>query len=362
MNVETRVWTRRSFMSGLLIGGLWGCQHRRHMGLAPGERFVCPPCGCSMQGVTFDEPGICPACGMLLTPDKETTLGRSPRSLPTGGGVFRLPGRRADIEVHFYRPPSFTADSPILIVIPGTGRNAMPYRNAWLSVARAKGVLVAALHYPPAAYDFAAYHMGGVIRDLEFPAIEGESVLHLRDEDIRFALNPARETWLFSDFDRAFDHLKRATGSRRPSYDLFGHSAGAQILHRLALFHPSSRANRVVAANAGFYTMPDLDRAPLTGMAGTGIDEDGLRQALAVRLTVLVGGEDDGDGAGGVLLHTPTVDQQGLGRRSRGVAFFRAGQAAAKRLGVEFRWQLHTVTNVGHDFRRMSEAAAARLY
>jgi protein tyrosine phosphatase (PTP) superfamily phosphohydrolase (DUF442 family) len=28
--------------------------------------YLCPPCGCSADGQTFDKPGACPACGMTL--------------------------------------------------------------------------------------------------------------------------------------------------------------------------------------------------------------------------------------------------------------------------------------------------------
>ncbi|MEP6922338.1 MAG: sulfur transferase domain-containing protein [bacterium] len=30
------------------------------------KQFICPPCGCSEDGVVHDEPGTCPACGMAL--------------------------------------------------------------------------------------------------------------------------------------------------------------------------------------------------------------------------------------------------------------------------------------------------------
>jgi rubrerythrin len=30
--------------------------------------YVCPPCGCSMDGKEFSEPGSCPACDMTLIP------------------------------------------------------------------------------------------------------------------------------------------------------------------------------------------------------------------------------------------------------------------------------------------------------
>jgi hypothetical protein len=38
---------------------------------APGQKYICPPCGCENDGKTFDAPGTCPAagCGMTLIPE-----------------------------------------------------------------------------------------------------------------------------------------------------------------------------------------------------------------------------------------------------------------------------------------------------
>jgi hypothetical protein len=35
-----------------------------------GQKYVCPPCGCSQDDKAFDKPGVCPdpACGMQLVP------------------------------------------------------------------------------------------------------------------------------------------------------------------------------------------------------------------------------------------------------------------------------------------------------
>src|ERR1044071_8172611 len=30
------------------------------------KQYVCPPCGCSSDGVAFNAPGNCPACNMVL--------------------------------------------------------------------------------------------------------------------------------------------------------------------------------------------------------------------------------------------------------------------------------------------------------
>ncbi len=210
--------------------------------------------------------------------------------------------------------------------------------------------------------------MGGIAKKVWLPAelpvqrVGPTQVIRLRDQDIQFSHNADRSTYLFRDFDRMFDLLVRATGSKRQSYDIFGHSAGGQILQRFALFQPDSKADRIVASNAGWYTLPDLRQTGFTGMGAHGGTLTSLRASLKKRLIVLLGEKDDGDDAGGIMLHTPSVDAQGLGRRTRGESFFRMGRKRAEKLNASFAWRMKIVPQVGHDFRAMSAAAAKILY
>ncbi len=61
-------------------------------------------------------------------------------------------------------------------------------------------------------------------------------------------------------------------------------------------------------------------------------------------------------------MHTPQLDQQGLGRLSRGQYFYRVSGERAKELSVPFNWQLEIVKGVGHDNLGMGKAAAKLLY
>lgn len=320
-----------------------------------------------MDGREFDSPGTCPACAMALVA-KTGPAPFEPAALSVGSGVFETAGglgrEGKRIVVHYHRPRAFTPASPILLVIPGAGRGAPEYRDGWIAAAEASGVLVAALGYPEADYDFAAYQLGGVVKNLRLPpgAETAQGVVRMRDEDIVFDLNPRPEEWLFNDFDRIFALIARATGSRREGYDLFGHSAGGQILHRLALLQPATRADRIVAANAGFYTLPDLELRQPFGLKDTGATDATLVTAFGRRLTLLLGEQDNGDHAGGIQLRTPLADRQGVGRLARGQHFFEFARARAAAIGAPFHWRLEVVPDVGHEHRRMSAAAARLLY
>jgi Heavy metal binding domain len=358
---------RRTMLQLSLAGAACACAGLRvSSAQSAATAYVCPPCGCPMHDVEFAKPGNCPACGMTLIPKPEP-VPFEPKELATGSGAFLAAGsRERRIGVHYYKPRAFGVRSRILLVIPGAGRNGDSYRDAWIQAAEAANVLVAALSYPEADYDFAAYHMGGVVKDLEIrnlpPGGAAAAVIRVRDEDISFSLNPRRDEWIFPDFDRIFGLIAAATGSRQTAYDMFGHSAGAQILQRMVLFAPGSRVDRIVAANSGFYTLADPDQSLPVGLKGTGVTQESLARSFASKLMLLVGEKDDGDEAGGIQIHTPLIDNQGIGRLARGKHCFRVAEEQARKLKLPFRWSLQVVPDVGHDFRAMSRAAARALF
>lgn len=325
-----------------------------------------------MDGRVFDAPGKCPACGMNLVEQRAAPLPFEPERLEPGRGAFLTRGgighESHRITVAYYMPTRFTPQSRVLLVLPGSGRDAADYREPWIARAEKANMLVAALGYPETMYDIAAYQMGGVISNLvlrNMPSSPDEkppTVLRLRDEDITFMVNPRRETWIFPDFDRIFGLLVEATGSTAMHYDMFGHSAGAQILHRLALFHPHSKARRLMAANAGLYTMPSLDEPQLAGLAGTGITRSELASAFGVQLHVLLGELDNDGERGGIHLHTPALDRYGVSRLERGRHFFAEGERQAKAMNTPLTWRLDVIPRTGHDHERMGAAAARELY
>ena len=296
-------------------------------------------------------------------------LGENPVTLPEGLGSFQLPNLgSAGLTVHYVRPESFTSSSPILLVLPGAGRNSDNYRDAWIEAACTLGTLVAALGYPEEHYDFAAYNMGGTISNLHFDnprfsrVTEAATTLTLNDADIRFDVVTNRPDWIFDDFDRVFEKLVEMTASKQETYDIFGHSAGGQILHRFAIFAPRSKARVIIAANSGFYTFPDLSQALPTGLQGTGLTEIDLTHAFDTHLVLMLGALDNSDQAGGTLLHTPHIDQsQGLGRLDRGQRFYELSRHEAERVAADFQWQLQIIDGIGHDYRAMTAAAAEYL-
>ncbi|HEX6928990.1 MAG TPA: hypothetical protein VF267_07050 [Gammaproteobacteria bacterium] len=329
--------------------------------------------------------------------------GAAPNDLPelaTGAGHFEVKGgagrEKRAITVHYYRPQTFTVAAPVLMTMPGAGRNGDDYRDAWIEASEKYGVLILSPGYPEKHYpEYWSYNLANMaasvtldlaikvdanpqtwkLDDVLESAPEGSGLLHqltllqkagmissVDVEGTNLTVNTDRRAWLFGDFDRIFDIARRALDLKADTYDLFGHSAGGQILHRLALFHPDSRANRILASNSGWYTLPDFDIAFPYGLKETGLTEGELAAAFEIRLVVFLGEEDDAGETRGSVRHTPAANAQGLHRLARGRNFFQSAKVAADKLDADFNWTLEIVPGIGHDYRRMSAAAADYLY
>lgn len=350
----------------LLAATLAGCA--RQDSAESDAAYMCPPC--HVHGdLFFEEDGTCPVCGMALIERPDSSeVGEA--HIHPGAGNFLMEGGPGHaeklVQVFYHMPETFTPDSPILIVVPGAGRDADEYRDAWVEASREHGVLVLSPMYREDEYGFGAYHMGGLMEAMNLGRSvlyeEGSNRAHLDEERFDYRVNPDADEWIFDDFDRLFERVAAAVGSEREEYDVFGHSAGGQILHRLVLFDRRSRAGRILAANSGFYTMPDTATSLPFGVADAPVTVEDLKDALGRPLVLFLGAEDDADEKGGTLLRSPTVDRQGLHRLARGRSFHRTGEALANRLDTDFAWELRVIAGVGHDFRGMSAAAADYLY
>jgi hypothetical protein len=155
--------------------------------------------------------------------------------------------------------------------------------------------------------------------------------------------------------------VREATGNRSDRYFLYGHSAGAQFVHRMVMLMPEARFATALAANAGSYTMSDFEVGYPFGLKGAPVDAGKLRAAFERPLVVLLGEEDD-DPKDPNLPDAGAARRQGAHRLARGRAFFARAEGVARELDAHFAWRLETVPGVGHDHERMARAASRLLF
>jgi poly(3-hydroxybutyrate) depolymerase len=241
------------------------------------------------------------------------------------------------VPVHLHRPTAWRTDDPVVLVMHGVQRDADRYLASWRSLADDARVLVAVPEFTRSKFPTRThYNFGNVVDERMQPV--------------------PRERWSFQVLDRVFATLRAATGARSERFALYGHSAGAQFVHRYMLLADADRATPIVVAKAGSWTVPDAAVPFPWGLAGTAVDDADLRRAFA-RPVVVALGDADTDPAAPNLPNDPHARAQGPHRLARGRYFFEACARKAAALGAPFRWRQVTVPGAGHVDAQMAPTA-----
>jgi len=241
------------------------------------------------------------------------------------------------VKVYTYRPRQCDSTCPIIFVLAGAKRDASAYRTHWELAADRHGFIVIApefLAWPKAAL----YNAGDV------------------------AAQPDREKWAFSVIEHLFDEVNAG----QKDYRIFGHSAGGQFVQRMLLLRPDNRAAVMVAANPGWYSLPEwrkdkgVDPFPYS-LLNTPAGEAEVRQALGKRFILMVG-DNDVDPDEEKLTESAPAKKQGASAVERGENFFKAANAAAAELGVKLAWELVELPANVQGGEALSKLAADNLY
>ncbi len=260
--------------------------------------------------------------------------------LSDGSGSFGFPfvsaGTSGHIKVWYHRPATADADAPIVFVMHGTGRNGEGYRKAWIPLADARRFVLLVPEFSRAQY-------GGNYNLERLTQRDGTRV--------------PPEQWPYAAIENIFDAVRAANGFTARTYDIYGHSAGAQFVHRLAFLLPDARYRVAVVANAGWYTMPEGDVDWPYGLRGTAVSAPQLTGVFSRRIIVLLG-DRDVDPLDPDLRRTPEALAQGEHRFSRGHAFFDRAKRAAAQRNAPFAWALRVAPGVAHSNGGMAPHAA----
>jgi len=170
----------------------------------------------------------------------------------------------------------------------------------------------------------------------------------------RGRIRPERE-WSFTKVEAITKLVGDRLSLADRSIGLWGHSAGAQFVHRFLLFKPRVKVRAAVVAGAGWYTVLDAATQFPYGLRHPTLrfSRADVRRFLRVPLTIMRGELDtlvDGD-----LRQTCEARAQGTHR------FDRAGHmyARARQADPGCRWRLVDVPGVGHDWSAMAAATQA---
>jgi len=245
--------------------------------------------------------------------------------------------------IHYYIPSTVNqTTAPILFIFPGTDRNADDYLETWITLADQKGVMVFSFEFSVNYYPMSTNYQTGFILDENG---------NLNNEDV----------WTFSVIEPVFDYIKTNLVNNTNSYNMFGHSAGGQFVHRFVQFKPNSRVNYAVSANAGWYTVPDTSVDFPYGLKNAGISNEDLQNSYLKNLEIHLG-QNDNDPNDPALRKTPEANLQGLHRLSRGRYFINQSDSISQSLNFPSSWVKKELENVGHEQQKMAVFAAQEMY
>ncbi|MCD8261918.1 MAG: hypothetical protein LUD15_10895 [Bacteroides sp.] len=231
-------------------------------------------------------------------------------------------------------------DLPIIFIFPGTSRNADDYLQGWLKSYRDKKEIVIALEFPAQYYSTSEYIEGNMFRNNQ-PVSE--------------------EEWSYFMIEPLFLYIKQKTGNTTTTYNMFGHSAGAQFVHRFVTFKQNTNLHKAIAANAGWYTVPNTSIAYPYGLKDSGYsDKTTLIHLFASQLIVALGDEDIYDDSS--LRHTAEADTQGLYRYARGEHYYSESERISTENNFTLNWKKIIVKGVGHDFSGIMEQTGGQLF
>lgn len=252
------------------------------------------------------------------------------------------PLKNKPVKIYYSVPNEDLKNMPIVLIFPGTNRDAVNYIKPWVSLSSKYHCMVFAIEFPEAYYSDNEYITGNVINS-------SGGFVH-------------KENWTFSMVEPLFEYIKSQTGNTTAGYFMFGHSAGAQFVHRFVLFNnTSAKIETAIAANAGWYTEPSMSIAFPYGLKNTQLSETDIKAAMSVKMIVHLG-QSDTDPNDSSIRHTPEADAQGLYRYARGLYFYNKSKTYAENKGYFFNWTKREVPNVGHDQVAMAADAAKAFF
>jgi poly(3-hydroxybutyrate) depolymerase len=263
----------------------------------------------------------------------------------SGSFVFRdgAAGTRGSMRVFHVRPRSLARDPRIVIALHGFDRAAEAFRDTLAGEATRRGLIVLVPEFDRAAFpDAYAYNYGNVVA-----ASPGTAVM-------------PRDQWTFGIIERLFQQVKAALRSDRETFSLFGNSAGAQFVLRYLALNDAAAVDRAVAANSGWYMLPDLTVRYPDGMGGIDLDENCLRRYLGRDVTILLG-EADTDSNAPDLPRMEAAIAQGPHRLARGLWSVSHCKQVAARERIPFGWTVEIVQGAGHVSQPIYDRAVAIL-
>ena len=246
-----------------------------------------------------------------------------------------------DVRTYICLPPTLSPATKIIVVMAGQQRDADAYLDSWIEWASRNDYIAIAPQFDEAHWPGSRGYMLG-------NTFTGEDGAGRKNPEPR---------WSFTIVEGIHQSVRNCFRISDSKYDLFGHSAGAQFVHRFLLFKPRSAVRRALAANAGWYTVPDLNtpfsygvKHPLLTLTMRDMIKWTERKMIILRGTADLNADHN-------LRVTPEANAQGKNRYERAAYMIEKARSVNPRT----KWELVDVPGADHDQRKMAPKAQELL-
>jgi hypothetical protein len=266
-----------------------------------------------------------------------------------GGASFiysgYLPLKDKPVKVHYYFPTTGdVATMPVLFSFHGVERNGLDYLNRWKYFAEKYHFIVIAPEFSKEYFSENEYQFGGVFTSKTYKTLN------------------LPEKWTYNIVESLFSFFVEKVNSNANTYKMFGHSAGAQFVHRYLIAMPEARVDRAVAANAGSWTFPFKEGLAAAdgkkygwpySISGTPFSSKKYMTAFLNRNFWIQLGQLDTSTVDKYLPKNNAAMAQGKMRLERGRNYFEACKQIAQTLNTPFSLKTAEVKESNHSSLRM---------
>ncbi len=263
----------------------------------------------------------------------------SVRVFPAGQRAFftyRSAGN-PDVRTFIVVPPGLNANTRIVLVMHGRSRNADGYIETWREWASRHNYIALAPHFDDVNWKGAAkYNLGNMFNNEEGAGVKNSEA-----------------NWSFTIVENIHETVRREFEIKDKKFDIWGHSAGGQFVHRFMLFKPNAKVRYAMPANSGWFTAPDLNVAYPHGVRHSllSVTASDLKRWTSEPVIIFRGTADIERTEN--LSQTPEADAQGQNRFERAGFMYRQVRA----FNPKTKWTMIDVPAADHDQRKMAPAA-----
>ena len=246
----------------------------------------------------------------------------------------------SDVELFYTLPEEINNQTQVLFIIHGGVRNPEKYLDIWKEFTKHKNIILVAPEFKRADYE-----------DYEY----------LNISDDYGVLNKNLNEHLHNSLSIFFSFFKSKYNLEIDTYKLYGHSGGAQFVHRLLLFSDYDNVSSAVIAGAGSYTFLNNENYPYGLKESNHISDKKIKRYLSQRVTFLIGNQDIKKFESSKKNNTQGKAIQGNNRFEVGINYFNNLITVSERQKIPLRWKFQIAKGVAHDNEKMSLLASKIL-